>query len=369
MHTEPLKVLHVIARMNIGGTSKYLITLLPKLNSENCKTLLLTGDVQLGELENHELQILNFKRIKSLGRRVRLVSDLKSYFAIRRVIDEFKPTIIHSHTFKAGLLCRLMYFKIPKVHTFHGHLLTDPEFSKNAKRIIVLIEKILALTNQILIVTGERVAAELLEKGIGSPRKYKSIPGEVDSLDLESRQAARLKLGLTDEFTILWVARLAKVKNPNLLADVARLLPNCTFLMVGDGNEMETLKATAPSNLKILGFVDVKEILSAGDVFLSTSSNEGFPYSLVEAQMAGLPIVAVNVGAIQEIVTDGVDGYLVSQSSEEIALRIRELLANPNLLESMSLSAKKSAESRSRVQYLVVNHLEVYKTILEQDRR
>jgi len=369
MHTEPLKILHVIARMNIGGTSRYLITLLPKLNSENSKTLLLTGNVQLGELENPELQILNFKRIESLGRRVRLVSDLKSYFAIRKVINEFKPTIIHSHTFKAGLLCRLMYFKIPKIHTFHGHLLTDPEFSKNARRIIILIEKTLALTNQFLIVTGKQVAVELLEKGIGSPRKYKSIPGEVDSLVLGSRQAARLKLGLTDEFTILWVARLAKVKNPNLLADVARLLPNCTFLMAGDGNEMETLKATAPSNLKILGFVDVKEILSAGDIFLSTSSNEGFPYSLVEAQMAGLPIVAVNVGAIQEIVREGVDGYLVSQSSEQIALRIRELLANPKLLESMSLNAKKSAESRSRVQNLVENHLEIYKTILQQDHR
>ena len=132
---------------------------------------------------------------------------------------------------------------------------------------------------------------------------------------------------------------------------------------------METLKSTAPSNLKLLGFVEVRELLSAGDVFVSTSSNEGFPYSLVEAQMAGLPIVAVKVGAINEIVTDGVDGYLVGLSSEEIVTRIRELAANPNLLESMSLNAKKSAESRNRTQYLVVNHLEVYKTILEQNRR
>ncbi len=367
MHTQPLKVLHVIARMNVGGTSRYLLTLLPKLDSENVKTLLITGNVQYGEVENLDLHTLNYIRIETLGRRVRLVSDVKSYFALRKLVGGFKPSIIHSHTFKAGLLTRLMYFRIPKVHTFHGHLLSDPEFSRFAKRFIVAIEKILALTNRYLIVTGQQVAEDLMNKGIGSPRKYQSIPGEVDFLELDSRNNARDKLGLKDEFTILWIARLAKVKNPKLLIDVARLLPDCTFLMAGEGTEMAALMSTAPGNVKFLGFVDVREILLAGDIFLSTSSNEGFPYSLIEAQMAALPIVAVDVGAIEEIVADGVNGYLVGPSSEQIASKIIELRANRDLLKTMSLNARKSSEQRIHNPLLLLGHLEIYRRVLETD--
>ena len=83
---------------------------------------------------------MSFRRIESLGRRINPWLDFRSYLELRQLVQDFKPDLIHTHTFKAGALCRIMYFKIPKVHTFHGHLLTDPEFSNCQKRIITTLD-------------------------------------------------------------------------------------------------------------------------------------------------------------------------------------------------------------------------------------
>jgi glycosyltransferase involved in cell wall biosynthesis len=350
----------VIARFNIGGTAKYLAELLPDLDSRGIRTLLAVGSVQAGEVEDSKLAGLNFVRITNLGRKLSLRNDVKSYLALRKVAKEFMPNVIHSHTFKAGLLCRLMYFKIPKVHTFHGHLLTDPEFSKNQQTLINVAEKILAKLTQKVIVTGQKVAVDLIEHGIGKPERYLSIPGKEIPLNLTSRADARRSLGIEDEFVVLWIARLAAVKNPKLLVQVADLLPNYTFVLAGDGPEMERVRKSAPPNLRILGFVKVEEILLAGDMFLSTSLNEGIPYSLLEASSAGLPIVAVKAGAVEEIITDGVDGYLVEPSSLEIARKIQQLEKNRVLLNGMSIRIKEKSRNINSQTNPTLSHIVVY---------
>ena len=138
MPTEKARVLHVIARYNVGGTARYLNNLLPQLSSE-VDTLLAVGHVQGNEIEDSSLRNIDFVRIENLGRKIELIDDFRAYRQLRKAVKNFKPQIIHSHTFKAGVLCRLMFFKIPKVHTFHGHLMSDPEFSRRALQVIINI--------------------------------------------------------------------------------------------------------------------------------------------------------------------------------------------------------------------------------------
>jgi glycosyltransferase involved in cell wall biosynthesis len=355
MHTDKPRVLHVIARFNIGGTARYLIQLLPNLEAKQIDSLLAVGTVQAGEIEDTFLTKLNFKRIESLGRKLSIRKDLKAYLELRKIVKEFKPNIIHSHTFKAGLLCRLMFFKIPKIHTFHGHLLTDPEFSKFQLKAIIRIERFLARRTHKLIVTGNQVGFDLLERDVGKKNQYISIPGVSYALNCLSREIARSKLHLGDSFTILWVARVVPVKNPKLLVEVAINMPECVFLMAGDGSEMQLIREMAPPNLKILGFTDVREVLKAGDLFLSTSLNEGIPFSILEAQEAGLPIVAVKAGALTEIVKDGVDGYLVEASAAEIVKIIDKLRSDRKMLTKLGSNQKSKHDENGYTDFISIH--------------
>lgn len=363
MPIEKIKVLHVIARFNIGGTARYLTYLLPELEEKRLNTLLVVGRVQSGEVEDSSLGNLSFFRIEKLGRRIDLLDDLKSYFKLRKIVKSYKPDLIHTHTFKAGFLGRLMYFKIPKLHTYHGHLLTDPHFSRFQIAVIVRIEKFLSKFTTQLIVTGQQVATDLETKGVSTSAKFLSIPGQTRLSNLIPREIARAKLGLSSEFTVLWVARVVSVKNPKLLLEVAKKMPECEFVMAGDGDELELIRSLAPKNVKILGFVDVREILMAGDVFLSTSLNEGIPYSILEAQSINLPVIAVKAGAVSEIVRDGVNGYLVDPNAEEIVNRLQVLREKPQLIDRMNLISEANSDIPSGISFSD-RHIELYRAIL-----
>jgi len=362
---ETLRVLHVISRFNSGGTAQFLGTLLPQLSSEKVENLLAVGRIQLGEIEDPTLLRLNFRRVAGLGRKISFIQDLRAYFSLRTIVKDFRPQIIHSHTFKAGLLCRLMYFRTPKAHTYHGHLLDDPEFSGYRRKLIIIIERFLAMFSAILFVTGEKVAVDMIAAGVGTKEKYLSVPGQQLRMSLTARKVTRKRLGLREEFTVLWLARVAIVKNPRLLIQVAQIMPDCIFLMAGVGPELEEISKLAPSNLQVLGFVHSEEVMSAADVFLSTSANEGVPYSVMEAQFAGLPIVAVDAGAISERVKEGVNGFLVGPNPSLIRGRIEALRKDDVLRHSFGINARELAEKSLLQKSLATLHIEAYEELLK----
>ena len=367
MPTKTPRVLHVIARFNLGGTAKYLTELIPALEAQNFEVLLAVGRVQKGEVEDSSLQDLKFVRIEKLGRRLRLIDDVIAYFQIRSLVKKWKPDLIQTHTFKAGLLGRLMFRRIPKVHTFHGHLLTDPEFSRNQIKVIVFVDRFLAKFSQKLVTTGRSVAEDLIKHRIGEQGSYISIPGTLSQIDFVPRETARKNLKLGDEFVILWVARVAPVKNAKLLVEVAKSLPDCVFLMGGDGIQMQEIELLAPPNLRILGYIPTSQILLAGDLYLSTSLNEGVPYSILEAKSAGLPVVAVDVGSISEIITDGVDGFLVGANVREIRDRILDVKTSRDSFAARSLIFGEPLVEMHPQNQMVESHSTLYKELLAND--
>jgi glycosyltransferase involved in cell wall biosynthesis len=364
MPTEKARVLHVIARYNVGGTARYLNNLLPQLSSE-VDTLLAVGHVQGHEIEDSSLEKIDFVRIENLGRKIEIIDDFRAYLQLRKAVKNFKPQIIHSHTFKAGVLCRLMFFKIPKVHTFHGHLMSDPEFSRRALQVIINIERRLAKLTKRIITVGEQVTKDLLAVGVGKPNQYISIASEGAKLSFLSRSEARKLINIDSETpVVLWMARMAPVKNPTLALEVARLLPEVNFLMAGGGDLFEETKAKAPKNVLMLGWVDAAEIIPVADIFLSTSLNEGVPYSLIEVQSCGIPIVAVNSGSIQELISDGVSEILAHADAKDLALNIRKLLEDESKRERISVSARQNRAIADEKPQMTLAHKALYEKIL-----
>jgi glycosyltransferase involved in cell wall biosynthesis len=367
---QELVVLQVIARLNLGGTAKYLIKLNDGLNKAGIKSLVTTGYVQTGEIEDPGLKKLKPIRVKNLGRKISLVNDLKAAKEIRKVILKINPDIIHTHTFKAGLLVRLQRNKIEAslgkklkfVHTFHGHLFDDPEFKGFKSAAIKSIEKSLSKRSDQLITVGEIVKSDLDSKGIYGKNKTVSIPPAVTPLKLQSKNLALKQYGVKDKnrVRVLWLARVTGVKNPQRLIEIAKRLPEIDFYLAGGGDLLEIMKKQAPRNLKVLGWQDAKSILPIADIFLSTSENEGMPIALIEAQLASIPVVATNVGSVPEVILHNKSGIICSKSNDQLISSIKKLARSKSLRAKFGKAGRVHALKSYSEKNLISAHKKLY---------
>ncbi len=363
-------VLHLIARLNLGGTAKYLITLNDGLNNAGIKSLVATGYVQTGEIEDPDLKKLKLIRIRDLGRKISLVNDLRAAKELREVILRIKPDIIHTHTFKAGLLVRAQRTRIEErlgtkikfVHTFHGHLFEDPEFKGFQALAIRAIEERLSKRSDQLITVGEIVKSDLYSKGIYGKDKTISIPPAVRPLKLQSKSSALKKYGVKNKnrVRVLWLARVTGVKNPQRVIEIAKRLPEIDFYLAGGGDLLEIMKKQAPRNLKVLGWQDAKSILPIADIFLSTSENEGMPIALIEAQLASIPVVATNVGSVPEVILHNKSGLICSKSNDELITAINKLALSKSLRSKFGKAGRVHALNSFSEKNLISAHKKLY---------
>lgn len=357
-----IKILHVIARMNVGGTARYVGYLIENISGSG----LATGYVQGAEIEDPVIKVLPTVRIQHLGRRISLWNDFRSWMELRKIVKEIQPLIIHTHTFKAGLIGRLIWGNHKLVHTYHGHLFDDRSFNSLEKRLITFAERLLAFKTDQLISVGDRVGIDLRAKGIGLKKTWISIPPGVKPLTRIDKNTARAELNLNPDVVLIgWMARLTSVKNPFLLLEVARLLPEVEFAMAGGGDLYEEVKAAAPDNVSVIGWSDASLFWSAVDCAISTSDNEGIPIALIEAMGTGLPIVATNVGSVADLITDGINGFLAKNEANEIARILNSLLSDNNLMQLMATSASQTALKNFSPDKMLTTHQNLYSRLLE----
>ena len=354
------KVLHVIARMNVGGTARYVSELVEAIPNSK----LATGFVQGSEIEDPSVSQLPVVRINHLGRRISLVNDYKAWRELREAVRECNPEIIHTHTFKAGLIGRLVRGKHKHIHTFHGHLFEDNSFSGLEKKIITLVEKWLAPRANVLVSVGLNVGKELREAGIGVGQKWVSIAPGVEALTLLEQSDARKSIGVNEsEMLIGWMARMTSVKNPNLLLQVASRLPDVQFVMAGGGDLLETIKSNAPENVKVIGWADAATFWSAVDIAISTSDNEGMPVALIEAQLAGLPVIATNVGSNSEVIQDEGTGLIASRSVDALVGAVNRFTSLPSLIRTQGDKGRERASKEFSLEKMIRSHADLYREV------
>jgi glycosyltransferase involved in cell wall biosynthesis len=360
------KVLIVIARLNVGGTAQYIGELTQGLKAHGYDVLVATGYVQGAEVEDDVAATLPLHRIESLGRKISPSDDWQARKELHELIKTYQPDLIYSHTFKAGVLTRTIKTSVPRIHAFHGHLLYEPELTGWKVRMVVVIERLLASKAKVLVTVGENVAAELVVEKVGKAANYLSIAPGVRPLELKERLGARRELGIEDEKRpiVVWMARVTAVKAPQRALDVARATPEARFLLAGGGDLVEEIKRELPSNLTYVGWQPASTMWGVADVAISTSENEGMPVALIEAQLAGIPVVAIDVGSVREVIQDGLTGYVLPEFGTEYISKVRELVASAAARESISHAAKQYSREHFAPELLIQKHLELFERVL-----
>jgi len=375
---RPLRVMHVIARMNVGGPAVLVADLIRGVDSQAFKQMLITGYCEENESDYLDEIATDIKavRILGLGRSVSVIKDLLAFNGLIREIRKFDPDVIHTHTAKAGVLGRLAGLiakpSARRIHTFHGHLLHG-YFGPLKTYIVVFIERILGWISSGLVSIGTNVMRDLLRAGIGTENKFHVIfPGLQDMQDL-SRIQARNELGLgLEKIYIVFVGRLTQIKRPDRLIEIASELkteyPNVQILVAGAGELFDSIKSESESKDLPITFYgwrnDIARILSASDIAILCSDNEGIPLTLIQAAQAGLPIVSTNVGSVGDIVKDGINGTLVEGHVSEFARGLKELIEDEGLRIRYGVAGKERASELFSSKSMIKAHENLYLELL-----
>lgn len=369
-----IKVLQVIARMNVGGPAVIVADLMRGLDQSRFKQRLITGYCAEDEADYLETVAKDIEatRIAGLGRSISPLADARAFIKLVWLIKSERPDVIHTHTAKAGVLGRVAAIlaggSALRIHTFHGHLLHG-YFSGWKVRLVIGIEKFLAARTDILIAVGNQVKEDLIKAGIGKREQYRVFYPGLPAPQLMDRDLARRELGLDlNEIYCTFIGRLTQIKRPDRLLDVAAATRQrglqVNFLIAGEGELFEECKERAASeNLPItfLGWrSDIDRILSASDIAILTSDNEGIPLTLIQAAFAGIPIVAPDVGSISDIVIDGETGFLTSPQAGALASALSALVTDEDLRDQLGSMGKAHAEKYFSLEKSIADHSSLY---------
>lgn len=382
-----VRLLRVIARLNIGGPALQATLLTEKLDPSRYESLLVTGHEDRAEgnyLALHGKALEGCVVLPALRREIRATRDLVALRQLVALMRKFRPDIVHTHTAKAGMLGRLAarWCGVPVVvHTYHGHVLQG-YFSPARTRLFLAIERWLADHTTRLLAVSERVKQELLALGIGRAERFDVLPLGLDLdgfLNAEAwRGEFRRELGCTErEILVGIVARLVPIKAHEIFlraaAAIARRVPSSRFIVVGDGERRADLEALARQlelgdRVRFVGWRgDLHRVYADLDVVVLTSRNEGSPVSLIEAMAAARPVVATRVGGVPDLVEDGQHGLLVpADDVEALARAIEDVVSSPDRGRAMGEAGRKRVYPAFTAERLIADLDRLYTELLRR---
>ena len=375
--SQPIRVLQIVTRMNTGGVAVLIGNLMRNYDASAFEFKLAAGVCDVTEEDYLQAVARDIPAVKiaSLQRAISLRKDLAAFFEIVKVIREFKPDVIHTHTSKAGLLGRLAaiitYPKAKRVHTYHGHLL-DGYFSKFKTHLLILCEAVLAKRTHRLIAMGNQVKRDLLHARVGKDEQFSVLfPGLVAVQEI-AKDRARADLGLeADAIYSLFIGRLTQIKRPDRLLDVIAELEQrnvaVSFLIVGDGELSESVKSRIVNEklpAKMLGWQkDTAAVYSAADILLLCSDNEAVSLALIEGSQYSLPLVSTNVGSVSDVVITGSTGLLTETTAGALADAVEALVADAALRKAMGAAGKARAEQYFSLDRMLKDHSDLYRSL------
>lgn len=352
------KVLRIINRLNLGGPT-YNAAYLTRFLQPEFESMLVAGIKDDSE-ESSEFIVrqMGIKPvfIENMKREISPLADYRAYRQIKRIIDDFKPDIVHTHAAKAGTLGRLAAWNagVPVVvHTFHGHVFHS-YFNPLKTAVFKAIERKLSSISSGIIAISDIQKHELCEVHKVCPwEKTTIIPLGFDlnrfhDASLQVREEFRSRFGLkSDDLAIGIVGRIVHVKNHTLFiksfSDVmAKCNASIKAVIIGDGEDRNMIQQLClemglristpekPSTEFDVVFTSwihqVEHALAGLDIVAMSSLNEGTPVSLIEAQAAGKAIVSTEVGGIANVVMPGITA-LLSESGDQEAFSRNLLVA------------------------------------------
>jgi len=375
-----MKILYVITQSELGGAQKNVLDLAVGLKNKHEILVAAGGDGPFFEqLRKNQVPCA---RLKYLRRAINPYFDLLGLLEIKKLIQKEEPDILHLHSSKAGILGSIAAstlqlrsgHKLKIIYTVHGAVFTAA-FSAMAQKIFLWLEKYTAKFKDKIICVSANDKKLWLEYGAAEEGKLTVIHNGIaaEKIDFLEREEARKNLN--DKFPISNKALNLNDKNLKIIGTIANLYPEkglahlikaakimnkntmapeAIFVVIGEGKEREMLEGMIKErNLENRFFLvgalpQAAQYLKAFDVFVLPSIKEGFPYVLLEAMAAGLPIVSSLIGGTPEIIKNGEDGFLIlSKNPKILAERIADILDNPELAEKLSEKAREKVREFS----------------------
>jgi glycosyltransferase involved in cell wall biosynthesis len=386
---RPIRILRVIARLNVGGPALHVTYLARGLAERGYETTLVAGDVARGEesmafvADRAGVQVV---RLPGLSRELSPVRDALAAWRLAKIIRRVRPDVVHTHTAKAGAVGRAAALlsglrrRPVVVHTFHGHVLRG-YFGHAGTLLFRAIETVLARATDRLVAVSPEVRDELVALGVAPERKFSVLRL---GIELEPRVAfdgdtteLRRRHGIpSDAFVVGWFGRMTAVKRTDdLLTTLAALREDgveALLLLVGDGADRVNLEQRAHElglarQCLFLGYQeDVAPWYAVCDAVVLTSASEGTPVTIIEALAAGRAVVATAVGGVRDVVDDGETGYLVPPGdTEALAERLGRLARDPAQREAMGREGRERVLRRYAVERLVGDVDDLYQELLD----
>jgi glycosyltransferase involved in cell wall biosynthesis len=392
-----LRVVRVIARLNVGGPARQVVVLDDQLRALGCDTLLVYGAPGQAEGTLDDLARVRgvpTRQIATLGRRLSAVDDVVTAWRLFAILRSARPDVLHTHTAKAGALGRTAggLYNLTRrrsrrcaiVHTFHGHVFSG-YFGKAGSRIAQAIERGLArLTDRIITLSTQQRDEIAVRFRIAPAAKVAVVGAGHDLSALLTMDAGaasqRAALGWTDAHVIVgYVGRLVAIKDLATLfrafADVAAARPEVRLLVAGDGDQRAPLERLAAElgiteSTRFIGwFTDLPRLYATIDIVALTSRNEGMPASLIEGMAAGRAIVATAVGGVPELIANGESGLIVPPGDvARTARAIRDLVDHPDRRAALGQRARAAAADRFAPARFARETLEVYDAAIRARR-
>ena len=354
-----MKILYIITQSELGGAQKNATDLAAAFKARENEVLIGAGRDGNGDLfkiltENQ----IPFVCLDHLRRAANSWTDLRALLEIRRLIKKEKPDIIHLHSSKAGVLGSLAAIgqKSKVVYTVHGAVFTAA-FSWPSRQFFLWLEKITGFLKDRIICVSENDKKLWLQHKVAPEKKLTVIYNGINpDQTLLPKDQAREKMlgqsaalfeavrGLNPDLKLVGcVANFYPEKGLPFFIKAAAILrrshefKNVIFTVIGEGAQRKFLEAMIKEYGLEKKFIlpgripNFAQMLKAFDVFVLPSIKEGFPYAILEAMAADLPIVATYVGGVPEIIKNGENGFLVlPKNPEMLARRIAEILRDPS---------------------------------------
>ena len=370
------KVLHIITRLDMGGSAQNTLHTCRELCDKYDKVLVhgLSLESGMTDLEKKIVEegIAGAKArgvkvilLPALVRSIRPIKDLKALLSLIWFISKEKPDIVHTHSSKGGILGRLAakLCGVPHIiHTPHGHVFYG-HFGRLASRIFLWVERIFSKFTDRLVALTHGEKDDYIKLSVCAPEKLLTIHSGVDVQQflnangngLEKRRALGLE---PNEAVIGFVGWLLPIKGPDYLLKAMDYIwpekPETILVMAGKGDldvdlRAEALRKNVNGKVKFIGWrQDIDELMPVFDMLVLPSLNEGMGRVLVEAMAAGKPVVASRVGGIPDLIQNGYNGYLVPPADEKaLADAILKLLNDRNHARLMGQRGKQRCQQFS----------------------
>ncbi|MGD0780419.1 MAG: glycosyltransferase family 4 protein [Dehalococcoidales bacterium] len=307
---------------------------------------------------------------------VQPLQDIRALWPVFRGVQKFKPDIISAHSTKAGYAARFAGAILRKkvVFTAHGWPFTEGRGAWQ-RCLLALVERLASMATVTIICVSAYDQELALKFKVASLEKLVLIHNGVDPAPLLNARGeqVRREFGLGKVPVLVMVGRLTQQKDPLTLLEACRLLEtNFRLMMVGDGELRDKVEEfVARNNLRDkVTFTgernDIPEILAASDILILDSRWEGLPLIIIEAEIAGLPVVASGVGGVPELIEDGVTGFIVPpRNPQALANVIQKLLGDANLRHRVGSVAREKALREFTFQRMLTKTQQLYKDILK----